>query len=1138
MKSYFLLIILFLGYYSLYAEVNTIPEEKIAKEFYNGFQFDSAAVYYKKATEIRMNENDWGSTMLNYRYLALSYYHHADYDSSFIYTQKALGKHLLDSNIVDSKLIAEHLEIKLIQADLFNIAAKFDSALMVYNQVLNLNKVHNSDNVLFRIKTNVKIGFALRKQSNYTQALDIFQSMEDTLTTLDLDNDALLSNLYYCLGIVYQDINKSEKARSYFENALTLQKKLYGEVHYSTAKSYRFIGTCHKNEGEYEKAEKLFEKSLMILKQTRPSHHPDLAHLYNSLARNYTEKGDLEKSLQYFFKSLDIIKKGNNTIELAKVYSSIGVNYVWLMDYYKALDYFNKSLPYTIQDFGKKHVDVAYCYVNMAVCYGETGNYDLSIEYNNKALEICKEIFGEESMIVANIYGNIGLALAEKNDCEEALKYLDLLLKKQLQEFPVNHPSIARSYYNIATVYRQLNEFEKALAFHKKGLSIRRNVFNEGHMYISDTYFGIGLNHFLMNNYDTAIGYFHKALRFESFDQNFTTFEDSTGLFDLKPVNSISNATTMVRISESYFHKYNLEHSIDNLTNAIKYAKYAYQVINNLRNQYSKEESKLLLTHNYKNQMDFTLLAAHELYKSKASEYIYQAFHFVENSKALTLASLLNESKINKYADVPDSLITQIRKTMAERNYLQMQINNNKYNKQGYDTIKMHEYENDYFYYTIKYDSLIESVENNYPNYYQLKYGQKYVKVEDIQKVIGEHTAMLNYYTNDSCIFIFIITDSLYKEYVVSIDEDFASIAGAFNKDIRNVNIKGFLTKSTQLYNKLIRPVEDEIKDCNKLVIVPDDYLFYIPFEALVKQKINPATKIDFTELDYLVKKYSIVYHNSANLWYKSFTNSVNNQRMTYKNSTQDISHFIGFAPIFDKNTSHGYIKASNFAPFDSSNYNLTLRSLSSNGNQVLPLPYTENELNTVIQLFENKDKFAKGYFHNKASEKNFVDNCKNYKYIHLATHGFANDEHPSLSGIVFSQPTHTAQNQQGNIEYRRNKYTYEDGILYTGEVYNLRLNADLVVLSSCESGIGKLIKGEGMMSLTRGFLYSGASNVMFSMWKVSDRYTHDLMVDFYKNFLENNNCPKSLRNSKLNMISNPYTSFPKYWAGFQLIGN
>jgi CHAT domain-containing protein len=124
---------------------------------------------------------------------------------------------------------------------------------------------------------------------------------------------------------------------------------------------------------------------------------------------------------------------------------------------------------------------------------------------------------------------------------------------------------------------------------------------------------------------------------------------------------------------------------------------------------------------------------------------------------------------------------------------------------------------------------------------------------------------------------------------------------------------------------------------------------------------------------------------------------------------------------------------------------------------------------------------------------------------------------------LLFSQPQHSS--------------TTEDGVLYASEMYNLSLNADLLVLSSCQSGLGKYVKGEGIIAMTRGFFYSGAHNIIFSLWKVYDKQTNELMTEFYDHVLEGETFSSALRKSKLRLIADRSTAFPSKWSGFILVG-
>jgi len=146
------------------------------------------------------------------------------------------------------------------------------------------------------------------------------------------------------------------------------------------------------------------------------------------------------------------------------------------------------------------------------------------------------------------------------------------------------------------------------------------------------------------------------------------------------------------------------------------------------------------------------------------------------------------------------------------------------------------------------------------------------------------------------------------------------------------------------------------------------------------------------------------------------------------------------------------------------------------------------------------------------------------YRILHFATHGLLNSERPELSGLVFS-----LLDREGKPQ---------DGFLRLHEIYNLQLNADLVVLSACESGLGKEIKGEGLIGLVRGFMYSGAPRVVASLWTVDDYATAELMKLFYQGMLKDGlPAGAALRAAQLEFSKEKRWASPYFWAGFVLQG-
>ena len=251
-----------------------------------------------------------------------------------------------------------------------------------------------------------------------------------------------------------------------------------------------------------------------------------------------------------------------------------------------------------------------------------------------------------------------------------------------------------------------------------------------------------------------------------------------------------------------------------------------------------------------------------------------------------------------------------------------------------------------------------------------------------------------------------------------------------------------------------------------------------MPFEALPSNSLH----IDegFSNAPYLVKKFAISYEFSAGLVL---------QKSKPEKKIQKQAIFL-CAPI-------------SFPEKDN----------------LIELPATAQEVDNISQLFASNAFVAKGSEANETMIKS--GKLSDFRYLHFATHGIVDEKSPELSRIFLqSSPT-------------------EDGNVYSGEIFNLKLNADLAVLSACQTGLGKFSKGEGVIGLSRALVYAGAKNIMVSYWSVADESTSELMTDFYKQLLKQSepNFKEALQQAKIKMIQSGKYSTPYYWAPFVLIG-
>jgi len=288
------------------------------------------------------------------------------------------------------------------------------------------------------------------------------------------------------------------------------------------------------------------------------------------------------------------------------------------------------------------------------------------------------------------------------------------------------------------------------------------------------------------------------------------------------------------------------------------------------------------------------------------------------------------------------------------------------------------------------------------------------------------------------------------------------------------------------LYDILVKPVEKELHAINKLVIIPDGDLALIPFEALVADSAVEPGQEGF---HCLIHDVEITYNYSGSVW--------------ALNPGDD--HVDGIPGRFPQ-------RVSGYAP--------------QFGGRAKELPFAGDEIRRVCRLKGSPCARGKAGLSFTASELDFRKGSRDDRWIHLATHSLVSEEFPERTGLMFTA-----------CDPGENPNPANDGFLSLEEIYNLGLDADLVVLSACSSGKGKLTRSEGMISLGRGFTYAGASNVVSSLWNVTDRHTRDLMVRFYTHLASGSTYSDALRRAKLEMIARPETSLPLFWAGFVLYG-
>ena len=346
-----------------------------------------------------------------------------------------------------------------------------------------------------------------------------------------------------------------------------------------------------------------------------------------------------------------------------------------------------------------------------------------------------------------------------------------------------------------------------------------------------------------------------------------------------------------------------------------------------------------------------------------------------------------------------------------------------------------------------------------------------------MQETLKENQAIVSYFIADRSkrLYVYQISQGKFNAYNVPQTENFDRYLSGLRNSLYFKEDEIFALTADELY-EILFPGSVH-KSVDHLIVIPAGRLGTVPFEALLTRSAK-GFPLDYKSLDYLINDYAISYQYASALYYQNHLNP--------RQANQKPSAFL-CAPV-------------TFSQLDD-------------------LPGTNQEVSNLQQILSGKGLKPEVYLEANASEEIVKSkNLKDYRYLHFATHGVVNENNPALSRI-FLKESET-----------------NDGNLFSGEIYNLQLGADLVTLSACETGLGKVSKGEGIIGLSRALVYAGANNIVVSLWSVADTSTSNLMIDFYGN-ISGNDYSAGLRQAKLKMIRTGDFSKPYYWAPFILIG-
>lgn len=921
---------------------------------------------------------------------------------------------------------------------------------------------------------------------------------------------------YFALAQVYQSMNQAPQAVALFKQCIKLKPDF-------TPAYIDMLNCCTLlKDRDCLTASEPYLKSLL-------KNNPRNASVYIALGNFYLKVRHLDEARKMLNQAL---KLNPNLIE---IYSSISTLHYFKGEFNQVIRYLKKVMPYAIKtkDLNLQRSTLG----NIGIIYRRLGKYHKALKYNQKALDICLKTGDKpsKSRHLLNL-GNIHFSLS---NFEEALIYYRDALKICLEVG--NRRNEGKIYLNIVNIYSSLGEYPKALRYANKALEISKQ---EARVQDVGALLGnIGAIYRKMKNLPEALKYFEEAHKFDkkvdnkylyalnlanlssvllkmekyekareylkqALEINRKTGSKKNEAFILQTFGELNFELKNYQRSKKYY-KDNLKigreinHPVSILDSLMGLARVNYQLeeyqeclfcireaIDLIETNRGKFKVDDLKTAFMAGKMEYFERIINILYK------IHQKFpqrnhhreivYYIQKAKARAFLDNLYDANINLTEHVPVELKRTEKSISRKISTLQTRLLDHHLTTPQRDEIdrklKLQEK---------KYQDIILQIQRTSHHYAHISpYGLK-----DIQKaLLRKGQAIAEYFVSGQEIFLLFITPKKFFLHCIENSEVITERIDNYLDLISQPNSnKNLINKAGQkLFLELFGPVKRQLHRVKHLVIAPDGNLHYFPFEALIRQ-------INGGKPRYLLETMNISYTPSAS----AFLNLKSRKR-------QELPpiNILAFAdPVYNSQLN--------------SSMNPEERKFSlENGFVFDRLPYSSNEVEGITHFFP--DEKNKIYTRQHATEDIIKKtDLSQFKIIHFATHGYFNHHRPFRSSLVLTLDDNPR----------------EDGFLQVQEIYKIKLNADLVVLSACNTAKGRLIKGEGVTGMYRAFLQRGARSVLMSLWNINDKATALLMQHFYKSLSDGNSKTQALRQAKLTMLSQDYPS-PFYWAPFILTGD
>ena len=885
------------------------------------------------------------------------------------------------------------------------------------------------------------------------------------------------------LSVVSLFVGDQKKALSYCERAYGLSVSSHDSR--NQAESLVNLGEVQYLMGENLKSLNTMNRALSIWPD--PQWKVRARALINK-GYAYYDLRDMDQAESHYTQALTQSREQGDRRGEALALTAIGAVYSYQGNKQSALGYQNQAVTLfrTIGDRNGEGVSLN----GLGYAYRNLGENERSLDCYLQALQLFRELGSREYETFA--LTRVGLAYEKLDNPTQALAYYQMVLERSV----VYSQTRAHALNSMGTVLESMGKLQEALKYYNESVQLFRatgdkmgeaSVLNS----VGKVYWALGQRLKGMRSCQRALS-IARAAR----DRR-------------QEIAVLANIAKAERDTGDYVAaRKSIEHSLKAIEELRSEAISATQ-----RSSYFAS-----VREHYELYID-VLMHLHKV-DSKGG-FAEQALAASEKARARSFLELLEESKASFREGVDQGLIQRQQALQRQLNTKAEQHRRLVASKQTAAALELIK-EIDRL--SIECDQLEAQIRQANPRFAALTQ-PRVITIKEIQEqILDDNTLLLEIALGDESSYLWAVTRAEVSAYELparhELEAAARSVYSALTADQRSV--VGATDEITARATTLSKMVIDNVAPMlgnKRLLIVPDGALQYIPFQVLTKPRNN---SLDSSDRVPLLEDHEIINEPSA-----STMALLGRQGIAPRQFSKSVAVLAD--PVFEVNDSRVNFAAAQ-QPESGSNRQTTElhRALDDSGitssDGAIPrLPASRDEANAIISSTPWGSGFkATGFGASRATAMN--PKLANYRIIHFATHGLLSRQHPELSGIVLS-----LVDKNGNAQ---------DGFLRLHDIYNLKLPVELVVLSACNTGLGKDVRGEGLIGLTRGFMYAGALSVVASLWKVDDEATAELMRHFYKFMLRDNFSPAAaLREAQLELRKQKRWQSPYYWSGFIIQG-